>query len=436
MDTPIFSTQLWHRLAYRLDDPATLWQLAVLIAGAALALAVGWWLARRRIARGYAIHSSPLATAPLTLWVWLLLTGALLRRWLHIDTDILHYAVLLVGALTLIRIAVFILRHSFSPSSKLAAWENIFTLTIWSIVALHIVGWLPTVTEALDEYAVVWGKVRISALTVSSFLLSSAVLLLVALGLANILRLRLHRSENLTPSMKLAVSKLSKVILLTVAVLTAVAWAGIDLTALTIFGGALGVGLGLGLQRIVSNFVSGFVVVFEESVRPGDVISVGATSGVVQALDARYIVVRNNDGMDILIPNEELITSQIVNWSYNDRNVRVRVPIQISYNDDPERALALMRSVAAAHARVLREPAPELRLTGFGDNGIQLELGAWIADPEQGLNEVRSDLNLAIWKAFKAAGITLPSPQRQISLPDPLAKALSPTRETEGNRPK
>jgi hypothetical protein len=207
----------------------------------------------------------------------------------------------------------------------LKAWEGVLTVTIWTLVALHILGWLPWVEELLDDYALNFGKLRISLLNVVSFVLSIAVMLLVALWLANAIRNRVASSRVLDDSMKVALSKLVKFMLLTLAVLAAMMAAGIDITAFAVFGGALGVGLGLGLQRVVSNFVSGFILVFEGSIRPGDVISFGNTFGTVRALHTRHIVIHTRDGMDILVPNENLMTSEITNWSYEgDRKIRLR----------------------------------------------------------------------------------------------------------------
>src|SRR3972149_2008780 len=206
-----------------------------------------------------------------------------------------------------------------------------------------------------------FGKVRISLLNIVSFVLSIAIMLLVALWLANTIRNRVRRSHILEDSMKIALSQLGRIALLTPAGLMAMMMAGIDITAFAIFGGALGVGLGLGLQRVVSNFVSGFILVFEGSIRPGDVISFGNTFGTVRALHTRHIVIRTRDGMDILVPNENLMTSDITNWSYEgDRRIRLRLPVQIGYNDDPEQVVARLERIALEHGRVLKDPAPDL----------------------------------------------------------------------------
>lgn len=402
--------ELWQEILRLAHTRAAPWQAGIFLTGLLGAALLARWLKRRfpPATSTHPLRASVFVVPPLALWVWLLIGSAILRYRAHIKPEILHYALLLVGAFTLIRAAVFVLRLSFSPGGKLQRWEETLAFTIWVIVALHILGLSPDIAAALDEHAVVFGKVRVSALTVMSFVLSIAVSVLVALGLANVIRARLHRSETLTISMKLALTKVSKFLLLVVAVLTAVALAGIDLTALTVFGGALGVGLGLGLQRVVSNFVSGFIVVFEESIRPGDVVSVGQTTGVVRALEARYIVVRTPDGLDVLVPNEELITAQMINWSYeDDRNVRVRVSAQIGINTSPNEALALLLASAENHARVLATPKPEAYIAGFNEAGTVLELAVWVGDPERSLAHVRSDLYRRMWQTFSDAGIPL-----------------------------
>lgn len=428
-----------------LAEPSTWWQLAVVAAGLLIAWLIGQFLQQRLqpVVQPGAIQGVPRTavrtgyTALIPLLWWLLLVAA--RIWAHRhgwSADVLQAAIALVGALTVIRMGVFALRHSFSPGSKLKAWEWSLTVTIWGLVALHMLGLLPVVVEALDEYAVMLGKTRVSLYTVISFVLSMALLSLVALWLSNGIQAILRRTDALDSSIKLVLGKLTRFLLLTLAIVVAMITAGIDLTALAVFGGALGVGLGLGLQRIVSNFVSGIVLAFEESIRVGDVLSVGGTFGTVQALHARHIVVRDNDGRDILIPNEALMTTEIVSWTYGDRKVRFRLPVQISYQDNPEQAIALMVQAARATPRVLADPQPIAELMSFGDNGINLELRLWIQDPESGINNVRSDTNLRIWRLFRDAGITMPYPQRDLHItesgPAPVA---FPSAGTPGSRP-
>jgi len=428
-----------------LAQPSIWWQLATVAGSFLLAWLLGHLLQQRlkpivqpgvitgvsRTAMRTGIH----ALVPILWWLALLAAQAWSRR-RGASVDVLHTAVILVGALAFIRMGVFVLRHSFSPGSKLKAWEWSLTVTIWGLVVLHILGLLPVVIEVLEEYALTLGSTRISLYMVTSFVLSIALLSLVALWLTNGFQTLLRHADSFDDSIKLVLSKLARFLLLTLAVVIAMVTAGIDLTALAVFGGALGVGIGLGLQRIISNFVSGIILAFEETIRPGDVISVGDTFGVVRGLHARFIEVRNRDGKDILVPNEMLLTSEIVNWSHGDKNVRFHLPVQISYQNDPAAAMAIMEQAARDTARVLADPPPAARLMGFGDNGIDLELRLWVNDPENGVNNVRSDTYLRIWQAFRAQGISIPYPQRDVHLiPARAAKETSPSAGRRGSQP-
>ncbi len=415
---------VWVEAAHDLLSlPSTWGQLVLIATGLAVAWLTGQFLQTRlqpivepgvmAEVKRTAVRTGFHALIPLLWWLLLLAGNAWLRHRGQ-PSQILQIAISLVGALTVIRMGVFVLRHSFSPGSKLKAWEWTLTVTIWGLVALHMLGLLPGLIELLDEYALPLGKTRLSLYTVVSFILSIALLSLVALWLNNALQSLLKHSRTLDESIKLVLGKLSRFLLLFLAVVVAMVTAGIDLTALAVFGGALGVGLGLGLQRIVSNFISGVILAFEESIRPGDVLRIGDTFGEVKALHARHIVVRDRDGKDILIPNETLLTSQIENWSYGDRNVRFRMPVQISYQDDPEQAMAILIRAARDTQRVLANPEPVARLMGFGSDGINLELRLWIHDPENGVNNVRSEAYLRIWRLFREAGISIPYPQRDV----------------------
>jgi small-conductance mechanosensitive channel len=429
----------WATILAWSQQPHTLRQAATLAVGILVAWLLGTYLQSRMqpiirpgvIAEGprTAVRTGTLAMIPLLLWLFLLAAIAIFQRQ-KLPTDLLRPAMLLAGAMVLIRAGVFVLRHSLSPGSRLKAWEGLLATTIWLLVALHILGWLPHIEQVLDEYAVVYGSLRISLYTVASFVLSMALLLFVALGLTNALHWRLMRSQALDDSLKLAITKLGKFLLLTTAVLVAMIASGIDITALAVFGGALGVGLGLGLQRVVSNFVSGVILAFEGSIRLGDIISVGTTYGTVIEMHARHVVVHTRDGLDILVPNETLLTGEITNWSHGDRDVRLGLPVQISYQDDPEVVIALLERVALQHPRVLRNPAPAGQLKGFGESGIDLELRIWVNDPEHGTGNVRSEVNRLIWKAFKESGITIPYPHRELFVRELPAAAKSRSPDT------
>jgi small-conductance mechanosensitive channel len=357
---------------------------------------------------------------PLTALLLVLIMRGVLAA-LNQPIALLKIATPLLLSLAGIRLLVYMLRKGFTVTPALKAWENIISTLIWVVVALYLLDWLPGIMETLDSLAFRIGASRISVLSVINFIILIAILFTLAMWLSNYVERRVRSSKHLSASLQVGLAKFLKFFLIALAVLVALDAVGIDLTALTVFGGALGVGLGFGLQRITSNFISGFILLFDRSIKPGDVISIGDKFGWVQELRARYIVVMDRDGVETLIPNENLVTTDVINWSYSNPNVRLKIPVSISYGDDPEQALNLLDEAAKHCDRVLSDPPPVARLMEFGDNGILLELRIWINDPQNGLSNVRSDLNLAIWRLFKQAGITIPFPQRDVYV-----KALPP----------
>lgn len=403
---------------------AKLWpELAVMVVVIGIAWGINLVVARYFVAlfddpsikglRRMALRGIQRMAFPFSLLILLLVGRAGLENFGQ-DVRFIDLAIPVVLALIIIRFVVFVLRRSFSHTRALSAWENTITTLIWVAVTMQLLGLLPAVLSAMDDLAIQFGSSRISLLAVTKLLLFGAIALIVAFRLSGAIEQRLMKTQILTPSLRVGVAKFGKFAVITVAILLVMDGIGIDLTTLTVFGGALGVGIGFGLQRITSNFISGFILIFDRSIRLGDVISIGDSFGWVQALRARYVVIRNRDGVDTLIPNENLITSEVINWSYGDRNIRIKMPIQISYADDPEQAMGIMIEAARAEPRILGDPEPVCRLLGFGDNGINLELRVWIADPEEGLNNVRSNVNLIIWRSFKDNGITIPFPQRDV----------------------
>lgn len=333
-----------------------------------------------------------------------------------IKTPFIDVLVPLVLSIAIIRAVAYTLRRVYSPSPALRAMEGMIAAVVWGVVALYLLGWLPDVLAALDKPGINIGTARFSLLSVAKFVLAVGAFVVLARWISRLIEKRVTGSSVLSATMQVGLVKFSKVVLYTIALLIALDTVGIDLTTLAVFGGALGVGLGFGLQRIASNFISGFILLFDRSIKPGDVITVGTRFGWVVALHARYVVVRDRDGVETLIPNENLITSEVTNWSYTDRHVRIKIPVQISYDDDPEKAMQLIIDAAQANDRILKDPAPQARLLEFGDNGINLELRIWLDDPEQGVGSVKSDVNLAIWRSFKENGVTIPFPQRDVRI--------------------
>lgn len=401
-----------------LDETKILWQLSVLL----LSLALAWgftrllksYLPKSEGALKIGLGGVARVAFPLVALLLVVIGKTVLKNWYSIH--LLNIAVSLLLALALVRLAVYALRHIFAPSGWLHGSERFIATAIWIGLALHLTGFLPEILDAMDDLSFHVGKQKISLLLVLSGILSVAVTLLAAMWLGRVLENRVMGAENLEMNLRVVLSKLIRAALIVIGVLVALPLAGIDITVLSVFGGALGVGIGFGLQKIASNYVSGFIILLDKSIHPGDSLTVEGRFGTVSRLTARYMVLKGLDGTEAIIPNETLISSTVINHSYSDRRIRIGIPVQIGYQSDLERAMAIMKEAAAGQPRVLADPEPRVYLKSFGDNGIDLELGLWIDDPEDGQLNLRSDINLEIWRKFQEAGIEIPYPQRDIRI--------------------
>ena len=258
-----------------------------------------------------------------------------------------------------------------------------------------------------------------------SGMLSILVTMLGAMWLGRVLENKIMSAANLELNLRVVLSKLIRAVLVVLGVLVALPLVGIDITVLSVFGGALGVGIGFGLQKIASNYVSGFIILLDRSIHPGDVLTVDGRFGKVSQLTARYLVLQSTDGTESIIPNETLVSSTVVNHTYTNRQIRIGIPVQVSYQSDLQRAMEIMKQAAGNQPRVLTDPEAKVYLKSFGDNGIDLELGIWINDPEQGQLNLCSDINMEIWRKFREANIEIPYPQRDIRIIDaPQASAF------------
>ncbi len=293
-------------------------------------------------------------------------------------------------------------------------WARLVAFCAWTVAALNILGLLTPTLVFLEDLAFNLGETRISMLGVAKALVAGIIVFWITFGLSRFLEARIHKSKALTPSVQVLTAKLVRVGLISAAILIILSNSGINITAFAVFSGALGVGIGFGLQKIVSNLISGIILLLDRSIKPGDVIEVGQTYGRVNTMGARYASVITRDAMEFLIPNEDLITQQVINWSYSSKNVRLRAPIGVSYDTDIPKALKLIEGAAQEVPRVLSNPAPRCLMRGFGDSAIDLEPRFWIADPEDGCRNVTSEVLVSVWKLFKKEGINVPFPQRDI----------------------
>jgi len=335
----------------------------------------------------------------------------------YVDAELLRIAAPLPLSLAVVRLVVYFLRKVLQQGPLLKRFENIVSVSIFIVVALYLLGWLGPVARVLDSLAIEFGQTRFSVLSLLKLGVSVSFFLLLAVYLSGLAERKLTSSGFPLPAnIRIALAKIAKLALYIFAVLIALNSVGFDLTVLTVLGGAIGVGLGFGLQRISSNYISGFILIMDRSIKPGDVISIGTQFGWVESLKSRYVVVKDRDGVETLIPNETLVTSNVVNWSYGDTKVRVKIPVQVSYSDDPKKCIEIFLSCARASKRVIDDPPPVCRLTEFGDNGVTLELRIWINDPQNGTEEVKTDIYLDLWEKFKQEKITIPFPQRDLHL--------------------
>jgi small-conductance mechanosensitive channel len=339
----------------------------------------------------------------------------------HFDITILDAAARLIGAYVVVRVAVLLFAASLGNKSWMQHWENRVTLLIWLAIAAEYLGWLDPIIGTLDSIGVAAGKSRITLWSILKLLFTLTLFVLVAAWISRWVERRLKRLNTLAPSTRIGIAKFANAFLIALSILMGLNAAGVDLTALTVLTGAIGLGLGFGLQSIAANFVSGFVLLMDRSIKPGDVISLSGQSGTstenfgwVQELRGRYVVVRDRDGVEMLVPNQQLISNAVINWSYTDPRIRLKLPIRVSYSDDPELALQILLTACKGQARVLHEPAPVSRLMHFSDSGIELELRFWISDPQEGVNNVRSEVNRAIWRLFKEHKITIPVAQHDV----------------------
>jgi len=398
-----------------LHGPGVAWQIAILLSCFALAWAAGRALRLDRVeADGvwkFGVGGLRRILFPVVALIPLTLSISLVKQW--IEVDLLRLFVPLLLSLLLVRIFFYLLRHVFARGSIVRSFERAIAVLVWGGLVLHVSGLLPEVIGYLDDISFRLGKQKLTLWLVLQGSFWVVITLLAALWLSGAVEARLMRAEALHSSLRVVFARLATALLLLLAVLLVLPLVGIDLTVLSVFGGAIGVGLGFGLQKIASNYVSGFIILLDRSIRIGDLITADNFYGEVKNITTRYVVVRALDGREAIIPNEMLITTTVLNHSYSNRQIRLAIPVQIAYQDDPERAMRLMEEAAGKHPRVLADPPPKAFLARFADSGMELELGVWIDDPETGMLNIRSELNLGIWRAFQEAGIHIPYPQRE-----------------------
>lgn len=413
---PLTAAEL-EQLLTRLQQPTALIELAVVLG----CLGLAWLLIRflrgkqpdpRSIWFGYHVIDG-------ILFPVLALVLALIARRVLQDTiplAVFRLAIPVLSSLAVIRLTVKVLGAAFPASSAVKVVERTVSWGAWLATVLWITGVLPIVLDELDEITWKIGASKVSLRNLIEGTLSAVLVMILSLSLSSALESRLLRGATDNLSLRKMAANILRALLLVVGLMLALSAVGIDLTALSVFGGALGVGLGFGLQKIASNYVSGFIILLERSIRIGNVISVGADKGKVAKITTRYTVLRAGNGIESLIPNEALVSGTVQSETYSDTRIRHTLPVQIAYQDNPAQAIDLLESIARNHSAVAATPPPQAFLTLFADSGINLELQYWVENPDTNGQLVRSAISIEIWKAFAEAGISFPYPQREVRL--------------------
>jgi small-conductance mechanosensitive channel len=437
--------QLLSDLLSDLREPGLLWQIGAI----ALSIVLGWALARlvRTLVRRrheaaeegvhHTVRSFARVLAPLLMLALLALSRYILSRYQHVN--VINVAMPLVLSFVLIRTAFYLLRRVFARGggqlgAAFQTFEKVFALLVWVAVALYITGVWPDIIYFLDHNYLPIGRKKVAVLDIVQAGGSVVVLLVLALWAGAALDERLMGVQGLNMSLRVVLARVSRALLIVVAVLVSLSMVGIDLTVLSVFGGALGVGLGLGLQKIASNYVSGFVILLERSLAIGDMITVDKYSGVVSRINTRYTVLQGLDGVDTVLPNEMLISTAVQNNSLSTRNIRGSTVLMVAYGSDLDVIIPLLESLPVGVNRVLDTPAPGVALNRFTPEGMELELGFWVRDAENGKGGVISEVNKKIYQLVQQGAIKLALPPLDPRLVDAqIASALANFSQTVTN---
>jgi len=348
---------------------------------------------------------------PLVLLCLGYLAQTLLTRWIPIA--VFRIAIPVLVSLLAIRAGVKVLQVAFKDAPVVRLLERTISWIVWLAMVLWVSGLLPVVLEELDQIRWKVGSSTLSVRAVIEGTLSAGVVLIITLWISSAIEARLLKSATGSRlSLRKALANATRALLMFVGLLMALSAVGIDLTALSVLGGAVGVGIGFGLQKLAANYVSGFVILAERSMRIGDMVRADTFEGRITEINARYSVIRSLGGRESIVPNEMLITSRVENLSLSDSKVSQNTVVSVAYDSDVELVMRLLLEAATEQKRVLTDPAPNVTLSAFGADGLEFTVGYWLGDPEGGFGNLKSEVNLAILAKFRAHGIEIPYPQR------------------------
>jgi small-conductance mechanosensitive channel len=338
----------------------------------------------------------------------------------YVPLAVFKVAIPVLVSLVVIRVGVKVLQLAFASAPWVKVMERSISWIAWLGMVLWVSGLLPVVLKELDDITWTMGNSSISLRTMIEGAITAAAVLILALWVSAAIEARLLRKAvGSDLSLRKAVSNATRALLMFLGLIIALSAVGIDLTALSVLGGAIGVGIGFGLQKLAANYVSGFVILAERSMRIGDNVKVDGFQGRITDINARYTVIRSLAGSESIVPNEVLITTRVENLSLADARVWQSTVVSVGYDSDPDLVIRLLEAAALKQARVLRDPAPAVALSAFGADGLEFTLGYWIADPENGQLGLRSDINLMVLRALRENGIEIPFPQRVVHMKAP-----------------
>jgi len=399
--------------------------MTTLLQLSAILIALGLSLFTNQVIKNYVVDSTKdnwkMATdglvriiSPIIILIVLFLSK------IYLDTfqlaPILHIAISLVNALIIIRLGVYFIRYIIKPRPWIRALENTIASLVWIIVALYLFGLLSPIRESLTQIQFSFGENNFSLFLALQVIFGSGIAVLFAVTIGQFIENRLMKVDQLDMNARVMLNKILKITLYVVAVVVALSSIGLDLTFLSVFGGAFGVGLAFGMQKIASNYICGFIILLDKSIHIGDILMVGEHYGVVTLIRSRYTVLRKLDGIEVIIPNETLISENIINHTLTDRKSRISVDVQISYKSSVDKAFEIMLNTAKNESRVLNDPMPSVFLMKFADSGIDLMLSFYILDPEEGSWGLKSDVYREIWKEFQKHDIEIPYPYRTVEI--------------------
>lgn len=419
------TTRLLMELWDDFQHPDFYWQILILLGCLGLA-----WLISRRLRqrleglpdRMGLVQALVGQAFPLLAVLLLVLSKAVAQEFLPVH--MLKVAVPLLLSLAVVRAVHHMLQRSFPRARWLGSIGRLFSILIWGWLALYLSGAADEVIRTLEMVGFTIGKQQINLWMILNGLVVVMLTLLASLWAASLVEARLMGATEMDSSLRIVLVRVSKALFVLVSVLLSFSLVGIDITALSVFTGALGVGLGLGLQKIASNYVSGFIILLDRSIRLGNIIQLDAqTSGTVTQITTRYTVLKNMVGQEFIVPNEALVANIVLNQTYSDTRVRVTTSVSVAYDADLDKVVALLEDIARAQPRVLQDPPPRALVTLFADSGINIDLGFWINDPDQGSGALRSDINMEIWRRFRQEGIEIPYPQREVRVLGPAVAA-------------